>query len=480
MCLRILIPIVLLCAALSSVSAIAQSATDTTYSNISDKALHSINDKYTKLTAAIDEQTLKLVDRMQRREEKLQAKMQGIDSSKAQQVFAGTQAKYQQLQTQLQSPVSNAQNQLRQYLPGIDSLQTSLQFLSNTNLPIPADKLAQIQNITTQVQQLQGRLQQANDVQAFIRDREQQLKSQLSQYGVGSQLLGINKQVYYYQQQLEQYKEMINDKEKLEQFVLNKVRSLPAFQSFWQRNSILAQLFPMPQNYGTVAALAGLQTRDQVAGIISQRLPGAFTPNAGGSNYLQQQLQTAQSQISQLKDKISQLAGGSSDMTMPDFQPNTQRSKSFLKRLEYGFNFQTSQATTFLPAITDMGLTLGYRLSDKAVVGTGVSYKLGLGRGFSHIAFTSQGVGLRSYMDIKAKGSIWLTAGYEYNYMQQFAKLSDLRNNIDVWQKSALLGITKKINIGKKQSNIQLLYDFLYKYEVPRGQALKFRVGYTF
>jgi len=298
---------------------------------------------------------------------------------------------------------------------------------------------------------------------------------------LGKQLLSINKQVYYYQEQLRQYKELINHPDKLAEVILAKVRTMPAFQDFWQHNSMLAQLFPMPQGYGTPAALAGLQTRDQVAGIISQRLPGAINADGSGSSFLQQQLLSAQSQMSTLKDKINQLGGGSSDMTMPDFKPNGQKTKSFLKRLEYGFNVQNSQSTNLLPTISDIGLTLGYKLSDKAVMGIGTSYKLGLGRGLNHIALSSQGVSMRSYLDIKAKGSFWITGGYEYNYMQQFSKLQDLRSNVNVWQKSALIGITKKYKIGKnKQGNMQLLYDFLYKQETPRSTALKFRIGYSF
>jgi len=418
---------------------------------------------------------------MQRAEARLQKKLQGIDSLKTKELFAGTQAKYQRLQAQLQSPVNKASNQLKEYSSGIDSVSTSLQYLLSNKLSVPAGKLGKIESVSDQVQQLQGTLNQANDVQAFVKEREQLLKNQLTQYGLGKELLGINKQVYYYQEQLRQYKELLNNPDKLAEAILAKVRTLPAFQSFWQQNSMLAQLFPMPQNYGTPAALAGLQTRDQVVGIISQRLPGAINSGGSGSNYLQQQLQSAQTQMNTVKDKINQLGGGSSDMTMPDFKPNSQKTKSFLKRLEYGFNMQNSQATNLLPAISDIALTVGYKLSDKAVIGTGLSYKLGMGRGFNHIAFTSQGLSMRSYMDIKAKGSIWITGGYEYNYMQQFSKLRDLRTNGDVWQRSALIGITKKYSIGKnKQGNMQLLYDFLYKQEVPRGTALKFRIGYSF
>jgi len=456
--------------------------TSVNLSSIPDKALRFIDKKQASLTASIDKQTQKLLERMAKKEAKLQKKLQGIDSVKAQQVFAGAQTKYRQLQQKLKSPLDGTANPLKEYLPGIDSLQSSMQFLQKLNPALPADKLAQISSITGKVQQLQGKVQVANEVQAFIKEREQQLRAQLSKYGLGKQLLGINKQVYYYQEQMRQYKELINKPDKLAEVVLSKLRTLPAFKSFWARNSILAQLFPMPQNYGTPAALAGLQTRDQVAGIISQRLPGAFNTNGGGgSNYLQQQLQSAQSQMGTIKDKLNQLGGGSSDMTMPNFKPNSQKTKSFLKRLEYGFNIQNNQSTNLLPTISDIGLTLGYKLSDKAVMGMGASYKLGLGRGLNHIALSSQGLSMRSYMDIKAKGSIWITGGYEYNYMQQFSKLRDLRTNVDVWQRSALIGITKKYKIGKnKQGNMQLLYDFLYRQETPRGTALKFRIGYSF
>ena len=128
---------------------------------------------------------------------------------------------------------------------------------------------------------------------------------------------------------------------------------------------------------------------------------------------------------------------------------------------------------------TDLAATCGYRFTDHATAGVGASYNLGWGSGLNHIAWSSQGIGLRSFLDIKAKGSIWITGGFEYNYMQEFAKLTDLRNP-DIWQKSAVLGITKKYKVGKQNGNMQLLYDFLAQYEIPRADPLKFRVGYTF
>ena len=140
---------------------------------------------------------------------------------------------------------------------------------------------------------------------------------------------------------------------------------------------------------------------------------------------------------------------------------------------------QNAQSTVLLPTTSVIALTVGYKMSDKATTGIGASYILGLGKGINHIRLSNQGAGLRSFVDFKAKGSIWITGGLEYNYYEAFAKLSQLEDII-AWQKSALVGITKKYKIGKKNGNMQLLYDFLSNRKITSGKALKFRIGWSF
>ena len=191
-------------------------------------------------------------------------------------------------------------------------------------------------------------------------------------------------------------------------------------------------------------------------------------------------MQAAQGQLSQLKDKMSKLGigGGSSDMTMPDFKPNSQHTKSFLQRIEYGVNVQSERAHSVVPTTSDIAFTAGYKINDKSVIGVGASYKMGWGSGgIKHIKLTSEGIGLRSYIDIKAKGSFWLTGGYEMNYMQSFSKYEQLKD-LSVWQRSGLIGVTKKYKVGKKENKMQVLWDFLSYQQVPRTPALKFRVGF--
>jgi hypothetical protein len=173
---------------------------------------------------------------------------------------------------------------------------------------------------------------------------------------------------------------------------------------------------------------------------------------------------------------------------MPNFKPNGQKTKTFWKRLEYGTNFQTAKAN-FFPTTTDIGLSVGYKLNNNSTIGIGASYKIGWGQDIKHISITQQGVGLRSYLDVKLKGSFYASGGFEYNYQplapEVITSISGLGkwNDPSAWSKSGLIGISKIISIKSKffkKTKLQLFWDFLSYQQVPRTQPVKFRVGYNF
>lgn len=453
--------------------------------SISEKSLSFIQKKYAGLTNAVDKQTIKLLERMQRRENKLRDKLAQKDSSKAKELFDGTASKYQQLQAKLQSPNPNGVNPLKEYIPGLDSTATAFKFLQQNSATVPGvdpEKLKQIQGINTQIQQLQGQMQQANEIQAFVRQREQLLKDHLSSYGLGKELAGINKDVFYFRQRLEGYKELINNKEKLEEAVIQKLTELPVFQEFMNKNSYAAQLFSLPANYGDPASLAGMQTRGQVAQMVSQRVGSTVVSGANGNpaQYFQPQIDGAQDQLSALKKLLSQFGGSSGTLVTPDFKPNPEKTKSLFRRLVYGINIQTQQASTVAPSMGNIALTLGYKLSDRSIIGIGANYMLGLGRGINHFRLSNEGAGVRSFIDLKLKGSFWVSGGYEATYMQAFQKFVDLYK-VKAWEQSALFGLTNKIKLSKtRESNMQLLFDALYKQHAPQTQPIIFRFGYSF
>lgn len=96
-----------------------------------------------------------------------------------------------------------------------------------------------------------------------------------------------------------------------------------------------------------------------------------------------------------------------------------------------------------------------------------------MGTGWEHISFTHQGIGLRSYIDWKIKGSFYMNGGFEENYLSHLTILSS-------WKSSALLGISKKYTINTKlKGNIMILYDFLASHTFPDTHSIKLRFGYT-
>jgi hypothetical protein len=323
-----------------------------------------------------------------------------------------------------------------------------------------------------------------------MQQRRQQLSDLLAQYsnlppGVISSFNEYKETAYYYRAQVQSYKDMLNDPSRLEATALTVLDKVPAFQQFLSRNSFLAGLFAAPPGGGSAAGalpvnLGNLQTRSQVQGLIQQQIASGG-PSAQAA--VQQQMQAAQGQLSGLQQQASRCtsSGSSSDMDLPPgFQPNTQKTKTFLKRLEYGVNVQFARSAYDFPATANLGLTLGYKINDKSTIGAGLAYTAGMGTGWDHIQFSNQALGLRSYMDWKIKKSYYVIGGYEENYMTAFSGIADLRDR-NAWQPSALIGLERKYKISSKlQGNVQVLYDALYAREVPRGQAIRVRVGYNF
>lgn len=475
--------------------------------NISGKALRAMDHKYQRLADRLQRDNQRALEQMQQRETKIARRAKKKDSARAAELENGMSQQYGDLLTRIKTAKINgaAAASPKLYFPAIDSIRTSMAFLKAAG-PIrgmSASKLQQATALAESTGRLQQQLEISQELGAFIGQREQQLKTQLSGYAGPKQLLGINKHVYYYQQQVAQYKDMLNDKDKLEERALATLQQTPAFQQFWQKNSAIARLFPQQTVDGVVQPQAGLQSREDIQKLVADHLglpkeqgtvglPGASgTPIPGTmvnpipgatANPMQAQVSLAQDQLNTLKNKLSaagNMGGGSSSMTMPEFKPDGQHNKTFFERLETGFNVSSGPATNFLPVTLQPSIYAGYRFSDKMTAGIGAAYILGMGQSFRHFRLSNQGVGLRSYLDIKLKGSFWMTGGFEYNYLQEFADLQTIKN-LDAWRKSALAGIIKKYTIGKKEGKLQLLFDLLYAKELPKGQPIVYRVGYSF
>ncbi len=443
---------------------------------VSQKYLATISAQAGSLEEKLDKKSQKVLAKFQRQESKIMAKLMKIDSSAAKELFDNAAAKYKGLEEKLKGGAAG------QYIPKLDTLVTSLKFLQNNPELLSKGKeaAAKLKEAMGKVDGLKDKFHQAEAIKQFIKERKQFLKEQLGKFGFAKELKKLNKEVYYYAQQVNEYKEILKDSKKAEKKAIELLSKTKLFKDFMRKNSMLASLFRLPGDPNDPSAqvsLAGLQTRTQVNNLIQQQI-AAGGPNAQAQ--FRQNIQDAQSQLNQLKDKVMKIGGGSSDAELPDFKPNNQKTKSFLQRLEYGTNIQSQKANAFFPVTSDIGLSLGYKLNDKSIIGIGSSFKMGWGSGFNNIRISSQGVGLRSYLDYKIKGSFWVSGGYEMNYRSAINSISQLQS-YSAWQRSGLVGLSKVVSLKAKffkKTKLQLLWDFLSYEQVPVTQPLVFRIGY--
>ncbi len=361
----------------------------------------------------------KTLHRLQKQEERIYRKQLATkDSLAAQAKLAEIKTKYKELEEKLKNHSSTIPAIARQYIAHLDTLKTAFKFLASPPFSTCGEGPG-MRDALSKIESLDDKMQQAE-----------------------------------------------------EKF----------FQDFMRKNSMLASLFRMPgdpNDPGYIASLAGLQTRSQVNNLIQQQIAGGG-PNAQAQ--FQQNIQQAQSQLNELKNKITQFGGKGSDDIMPEgFKPNNQKVKSLWKKIELGTNIQTQKATNFFPVTSDLGLSIGLKPNDKTVIGIGASYKLGWGRGWNNIKLSPEGAGLRSFIDWKLKGSFWISGGYEMNYRSEFRSIDVLRD-YNAWSRSGLLGISKIVSMNNKlfkKTKIQLLWDFMSYQQIPKGQPMLFRVGYN-
>lgn len=361
----------------------------------------------------------------------------------------------------------------RGYIPLLDSLGTSFSLMKQLGL---ADN-EQIAGGLKALGEVHSSLQQAELFQEQLGERINMIKDKLLQMGKLKELKKLQEKFYYYQQQVEEYRSILNKPDMIMAKTLQLLQQSKLFKDFFARNSQLSQLFMMPGSSSMVdpSYLAGLQTVNSLQNLLQQRLGLSGTA-------LQSQLQApspgVQQLMSQLQEKLSIKSGGEPE-ALPNFKPNGMKNRSVWQRIEFGTNLQAQRAG-FFPSTLDIAATAAYKLSKKNAIGIGVSYKLGLGEVFKDVKLSHQGLGLRSFVEMQWKGNLFIAGGYEMNYRTEIRDINSLRD-ISAWQRSGLIGLNRKFNAGGKLTgNVQLLWDFLSYTQIPKAQPFVFRFGYTF
>lgn len=429
------------------------------------------------IETTLEKQTRLYLSKLQKQEHKLKRKLSKKDTLLAAQIFGDIDKNYKDLS----KPGGNIDKAFVLYSCHLDSLFTALLFLKNNTLA----KLSfgpSVQNTLSQLQHFQSRLNASDQIKNYLKQRQIILNERLQSPGMIRELKQFSKQVYYYEAQLRECRKLFEEPSALEQRLLALVMNHPGFKEFFADQSMLSMLFAVPGSASSFAhgrALGALQTRQ----LFNQSINDRFGSGSDLAAQLQQNFQSAQEQLTELKNKAGLLSAGSfgnsGETALPNFKPNDQKTKSFFKRLEYGVNIQSQNARYFFPVTSDIGLSLGYKLNDKSSIGIGASYKLGWGAGWNNLSITHQGIGLRSYVDWKFKGLFYISGGYEQNYRSMIRDIEQLKYQ-SAWQRSGLLGLSKKYMVSKKlKGEMRLLWDFLSYQQLPITQPLVFRIGYN-
>lgn len=443
--------------------------------HVAGKLCKKVQEEMERVSRDLLRKNIRYLEKMEADEENIKRKLvkQGIHTDA---LFDQAAGRYASLRKELASGEQTVSRFHTNYTARLDTLQAGLAFLTGSVGSQSPQMAEKIQHALGSIRELQHGFKQTEDIQRFVEQRSRFLQQQLTKYGLVKEVKKLQKQAYYYRAQVQQYKALLNDPSKLEAEAFRLLSNLSPFREFFQSHSWLAGMFSLPGQDGKpdLVSAAGLQSRDLVAQSLAQR----FGTPVQVQQLVQQQGKEAPSGFDPLKNIPK--SGGNENIQLPQFQPNTQKTRRLKDRLELGSNLQTIKANRFFPSTSVFGLSVGYKLNDKSIVGVGSVYRMGWGRSIRHISITHEGIGMRSFIDYKLKGNFWLSGGAELNYQSRFRNF-EILNNYSAWQQSALLGLSKKYKVSNKlKGNMQLLYDFLWKQQIPRTQALVFRVGYNF
>ncbi len=452
--------------------------------NLPVKYLSNIDKKIDKYSDRITGKTEKTLAKLSKWENKIKGILDKVSPEASQKLFGNNQTTFSTLLKRIQEGKAVAEGYKAKYDDYRDKLTTSIKYLEQQKDKLNTGLIEPIKRTQKGLAALEENVENTEEVERFIKERKNQLIDEAVKYmGKSKYLNKINKEAYYYVETLRNYKEIFSDKKKTEEVVLKLLEKIPAFKSFMQNNSALAGLFTSPASFaglggnGSIPIVNGLANRASLQQYLAMNT--SFSAAINPMQQLNRQLSDANSPVGEWKDKLNKL-GGMGNKNLRDFTPNTQRSKTFRQRLEYGTDLQFGKSLNYLPATSDIAIKVGYKLNDKSSAGIGVNYKLGIGNGWDNIRISSQGIGFRTYLKWKFKKVFDVQGGSEWNYMLQFNKISQLKN-ANAWQQSALIGLSKNYTVSKKlKGSIQILYDFLYSKHSPQTQPLVFRFGYGF
>lgn len=438
------------------------------------KYLNTINSKAVLYSSRITNKTEKTIAKLAKWEKKINQLLSKQNPEVASKLFGSKTLTFESFYQQIKNSNAIYENSVLKINEYNRKINKSIKYLDIKSSLIDSANVQNVKNNLKKLNELDSVLNNQEKLSQFIKERKKVLLKEATKFlGNNKNLLKINKEVYYYNETLKNYKDLFENQDKTEKYVISLLEKNPAFKEFLRNNKLSNSLIPGSDNLN-LETLVGLQTKSTINKLIQNKISSA---GSQGKEIISQNLKAAMSDLENYKKKILQNDQNPDSELPPSFKPNRQKSKTFLQRLEYGVNFQLIKVKSYLPGSADFGFNLGYKINDKSTMGLGIAYKLSVGS-IDKINFKHEGLSFRSYLDWKLKKRLYLSGGFEKNYNASFKKFSDLK--YVTWTSSGLLGLTKILSKGSKKMKLQFSYDLLHSTHIPNTSPFIYRIGYNF
>lgn len=346
-------------------------------------------------------------------------------------------------------------------------------FFSDSACATCTELKAQSEKTKQNITKTSEKLERIKSIQAQIRKHQETLKN----YGVKtsewtSKIKGIEKTSYYYNQGINGFKDMYTNPTKgIESSLLKKLSFSKDFKLFQNQLNTLASNIPSLAT-GSMPNMSGYQTKVQVQAMLPQNASG-ITQDM--KTQLLANMQNALTQFTELKEQKPDL---SMLKDKPDFKVNPYKGLPLKKRLVPGFTFQPQIKKLNEPFITDLGATLGFKLTQRLTPMIGLSTKVGLGKDIYHIAFTYQGIVAKAGFDSKLVYGFSIQSWYEATWRPLPGQVT-IDHIPNYPQPSLIIGICNTYRISKKVNGTFLIgYNFFYNKQIPYSSPWVLRMGW--
>jgi hypothetical protein len=445
-------------------------------SKIYNKYIKSASNSSTTFNSRIEKTNRKYLKKYFRNENKLNRKLCKKDPDLADHLFSlSNDPLFYHQHDPNAIEVLNIRSAPKEYFPKLDSLKCSLSYLHQNKDSLKGVDQKQLAESDDKTKELDRKFTSSDKMQQYFRQRKLALKESLSNHPeLKGSIKGMDKVNYYYHEQISEYKRLLTKSTRLDESAMNLLRGNPAFNQFIQKNGVLSMFSKIPSTWGKTTS--GLQTVSQTKEMVDKSISSLGN---NPKDILSERMKPMTESMNKLKSGSYGRITNAADV--PSFKPNPYKSKRLIDRLEFGTNFQVNQSNKYFPATTDMALQVAYKFNSDFSAGVGASYILGMGNGWNHIQFTNQGLGLKSFVDRKITGIIYISGGYEKQTLPPNAIQKEKGDRSWHWQSRALLGLKCKSSFaGKVSPTMSLQYDFLYDTHVPFTSPFVYKIGWVF